>query len=460
MNKMRFMPILVKLSKGNYFIIILIYFFASNSFLSCINITNNRGLKSSPSNTLEVTKLTSSPGEHWFGYYDKQQVSADGRYVLGMKVDFSKRSPTASDTLEIGMVDLQDNKKWIKLGTSKAWGWQQGCMLQWLPGSSNTVLWNDRTGNQYVSVRLDLDTNEKTVYDRAIYTVSPNAKFAMCADFARIDNMRLGYGYKGGKDVFVKEKAPVESGIHKLNLETGESELIISLKEISEIPRNGINIEDKWHYFNHLLVSPDSKRFIFLNRYRDFALTPEMKAEEDAYGKYVRGNYTTRMFTSDVNGENIYELDRSGKTSHFIWRDPDNIMAWTRYEGKNGFYLFEDQARNVAWVGKEVMTENGHQTYIPNTNNEWILNDTYPSKEDRKQTLYLYHVPTQKTVVIGSFYEPEEITGEWRCDLHPRFSLDGRTVIFDSTHENSERQMYMVDISTIIDRPLNQNKFQ
>ncbi len=404
----------------------------------------------SSSQDIEVVKLTSGPKYHWFGYYDKQQISADGRYALGMEVDFQYRSPNENDEIRIGMVDLQDSNKWIQIGKCQAWGWQQGCMLQWVPGSSEEVVWNDREGDQFVARHYNLRTKKTKTLPRAIYTLSPDGKFAMCADFSRIDNMRLGYGYKGGRDLFVKEKAPDEAGIHKMDLKTGKSKLVISLEQIAKMPHQGVSVEDKWHYFNHLLVSPDSKRFIFLNRYRDFYLTPEMKAEENAYAKYVRGNYTTRMFTASVDGGDVYELDRSGKTSHFIWRDPSHVLAWTKYEDQNGFFLFEDRTRNVSWVGKDVMSQNGHQTYLPNTNNKWILNDTYPDREDRKQTLYLYHVPTGRKVVLGRFYQPPESTDEWRCDLHPRFSNNGRQVIFDSTHGGDGRQMYMVDISSII----------
>ena len=404
---------------------------------------------------LPVIPITQGPRYHWFGYYDKQQIDATGRYALGMEVDFQHRSPTANDVLKIGMIDLQKDYPWIELGKSNAWGWQQGCMLQWVPspsgpGSSEEVLWNDRDGDQYVTRMVNIKSGEKRTLPRATYTVSPDGKFALCADFARIDNMRLGYGYKGGKDPFVDQKAPKEGGIHRMNLATGESELVVSLHDIARIPHNGKSVADKWHYFNHLLVSPDSQRFIFLNRYRDFPLTPEMKAEKDAYAKYVRGNYTTRMFTADVNGKNVYELDESGRTSHFIWRDPEHVLAWTKYKGKNGFFLFQDQSREVAWVGKEAMTENGHQTYLPHTNNEWILNDTYPDKKDQKQTLYLYHVPTGKKVILGRFYQPPESHGEWRCDLHARFSLDGRKVIFDSTHGGNGRQMYLIDIGEVV----------
>lgn len=404
---------------------------------------------------LPAVPITQGPQRHWFGYYDKQQISADGRYALGMQVDAQYRSPTADDVLRIGMVDLQHEYQWTTLGESRAWGWQQGCMLQWVPGSSEEVLWNDRIATdqaeaQYVTRLLNINTRQERTLPRATYTVSPDGQFAMSADFARIDNMRLGYGYKGGTDPFVDQKAPKEGGIHRMNLATGQSTLVVSLHDIAQLPHQGTSIADRWHYFNHLLVSPDSQRFIFLNRYRDFALTPEMKAEEDAYSKYVRGNYTTRMFTADVDGGDIYELDQSGRTSHFIWRDPEHVLAWTKYQDEHGFFLFKDQSREVEWIGKDVMTENGHQTYLPHTNNAWILNDTYPDKKDRKQTLYLYHVPTGKKVVLGRFYQPPESHGEWRCDLHPRFSVDGRTVIFDSTHGGNGRQMYAIDISSIV----------
>jgi len=217
-----------------------------------------------------VEQITFGPRFHWFGYYDKQQISADGRYALGMEVSFQYRSPRADDVLKIGMVDLQDNNKWIELGESQAWGWQQGCMLQWIPANQHEVIWNDREGDQFVAHVVNIKSGEKRTLPKAIYTLSPDGNFAMCADFARIDNMRLGYGYKGGKDPYVTQKAPVDAGIHRMDLATGKSKLTISLEQISKIPHQGKSVEDKWHYFNHLLVSPDSKRFIFLNRYRDF----------------------------------------------------------------------------------------------------------------------------------------------------------------------------------------------
>jgi Tol biopolymer transport system component len=154
------------------------------------------------------------------------------------------------------------------------------------------------------------------------------------------------------------------------------------------------------------------------------------------------------MITATPEGKDLFILDPSGHTSHFIWRDAEHILAWTQPEGRPArFYLFEDKTRQVEVVGENVMTGNGHCSYLPG--NEWILNDTYPDKEG-KQHVYLYHVASQKKVLLGSFFAPPEYRGEWRCDTHPRFSPDGRSVVIDSAHGGNGRQMYLIDITRIL----------
>ena len=38
---------------------------------------------------------------------------------------------------------------------------------------------------------------------------------------------------------------------------------------------------------------------------------------------------------------------------------------------------------------------------------------------------------------------------ECRCDLHPRFSRDGRRVVIDAPHEGG-RQLFLLDVSAIV----------
>ena len=140
---------------------------------------------------------------------------------------------------------------------------------------------------------------------------------------------------------------------------------------------------------------------------------------------------------------------RAERPSHFIWRDPSHILAWAYHKSHgNRFYLFEDKTDGkVEVVGKDVMTENGHCTYLPG--NQWILNDTYPDR-NRLQHPYLYHLPTGKRISLGHFHLPRVYNGEWRCDTHPRFSPDGRSVAIDVPVENEGRQLHLIDISGIV----------
>ncbi|QGJ70342.1 Hypothetical protein PBC10988_20370 [Planctomycetales bacterium 10988] len=389
-----------------------------------------------------VRAITKGPKHHWFGYYDKQQFDPTNRYVLSNEVNFEHRSPRASDQIQVGMIDLFNNDQWIPLGKSDAWGWQQGCMLQWRPKNKAEVVWNDRENGSFVCHLLNISTKEKRTLDRPVYTISPDGKTAVTTDFERIQNMRPGYGYAGVEDANKDQQAPKNSGIWKVDLETGESNLLISYHDLAQIPYRGEKLKNCWHYVNHLLISPDSKRFIFLHRWRP---------EEGSGKEKTLGRFVTKMFTANLDGSDLYELDPSGNTSHFIWKDPEHICAWTEPIGMpSGFYLFKDKTQKVEPVGPELMTVNGHNTYLPKTSNSIILNDTYPSRPDRLQTLYLYDVLQNKRTDLGAFHSPPEYTGEWRCDLHPRSSRDGKLVTIDSPHGGEGRQVWLVDLSELV----------
>ncbi len=381
--------------------------------------------------------ITQGPKHHWFGYYDKLQFDPTDRYVLGMQVDFEHRSPTADDVIQIGMVDLHDDDRWIELGESRAWNWQQGCMLQWLPGSDRHVLWNDREGDRFCLHILDTHSGEKRTIPHPVYAVSPDGKSAVSADFRRIQDVRPGYGYAGLPDPHAEDLAPAESGIHFIDLESGDAELIISLQQVARmgpIPDEQFGIK---HYFNHLLFSPDGSRFIALHRWR-----------------YPQGNRLTRMITANPDGSDIRIVIPNGYASHFIWRDPKHILSQSRHwldESRWGNFLFEDKVGGgeVQHIGKGVLNSTGHISYLPG--NEWILNDTYPKTDRRIQTPHLYHVPTGQRFDLGEFHLPPAYTGEWRVDTHPRFSRDGTLVCIDTPHEDQGRQLHLIDISGILE---------
>ncbi|MCC9599916.1 hypothetical protein LOC67_05035 [Stieleria sp. JC731] len=386
--------------------------------------------------------VTRGPKNHWFGYYDKREFDPTNSLILSNEVDFEGRSPTGTDRIGVGYVDTDNHDQWIPIGTSGAWGWQQGCMLQWIGNDGKQVLWNDREGDSFVCRIYSTETKQVRTIGMPIYTVAPNGKFGLSADFRRIDNLRPGYGYDGLADPNVHDRAPEDSGIWRVDLETGEAKLILSLADVASIAwPDGDLHQEAWHYFNHLLVSPDSQRFIVLHRYR-----PEF----DPATLQFKGNFVTRMLTADIDGNDRYVIDPSGYTSHFIWNGNDAVTMWTKPAGqKNGFYDFIDKTDQVKPIGQDKMPSNGHNTYLPAPYQDWILNDTYPDRETSRQTVYLYHVPSGRRFDLGHFPSPKAYRGEWRCDTHPRSSNDGTKVAIDSPHDGG-RQVYLLDIAEVV----------
>lgn len=375
-----------------------------------------------------VRAITRGPKHHWFGYYDKLQFDPTGRYVLGMEVDFEHRSPRADDVIRIGMVDLQDNDRWIELGESRAWNWQQGSMLQWIPGTRSEVIWNDRQDGRFVSHILDVKTRKKRTLPNPVYALSPDARWAVAPDFRRLNDCRPGYGYAGLPDPNGNVGVPTNAGIWRMDLKSGKQRLLFSFADAVKVPNPHEEMSGAKHWFNHLLYNTDGSRFIFLHRWR---------------GPKQGKGFATRMFTIGRDGKDPYVLDPYGKTSHFIWRDRTHVLAWAWHPSqKDKFYLYSDRTAQVEAIGPDVMTVNGHCTYLPG--NQWILNDTYPDKQ-RNQNVYLYHPATNRRLWLGHFHSPKEYTGEWRCDTHPRISRDGKFVCIDSPHSGG-RQMYLIDI--------------
>lgn len=164
----------------------------------------------------------------------------------------------------------------------------------------------------------------------------------------------------------------------------------------------------------------------------------------------ARTNFITRMFTINPDGSDRYIIDPSGFTSHFVWRDPSHICAYTLPAGMaQSFYLLEDKTGKIEPLKSDKMPVNGHQTYVPARNNEWLLNDNYANDKSRDQVPYLYHLPTDRRIDLGRFPAGTQYIGEWRCDLHPRTSNDGALVCIDSTHGGNGRQMYLLDLSPV-----------
>ena len=376
--------------------------------------------------------VTSGPRYHWFGYYDKSPWSGDQKFILAMEIDFMDRPPTGEDTIKVGLVDLEAGTEFHALAETQAWCWQQGTMLQWLGYEPDRlVIHNSIEDGQYVSVVRDVHNGESRTLPRPVYAVSRDGTQAVAVNFARVGRTRPGYGYYCLPDPWEGQDHPDDDGIWWMDIRTGENRLIISLDQIVGI-RHDDTMDAGEHWFNHLVFSPDGSRFIFLHRW----VAPEFK-----YRHY------TRMFTANPDGSDICCVADHDMVSHFDWCGSADILAWaTHRQIGNKYYLYRDRSPWFTVVGEDVFTCDGHCSYSPD--GRWILTDTYPDEEE-KRTLILYDTESGARADIGRFLSPKTYSGEIRCDLHPRWSRDGKQVCIDSLHEG-DRQLYVIDIGDIV----------
>ena len=381
---------------------------------------------------LAATKLTPESKHHFFGYFDKFPYDKSGRFLLSHKIDFTARQPEPGEKAGICLIDLANDNKIIRIAESGAWNWQQGCMLQWLNDSETRIIYNDCEGNRFVARILDIVTGEKQTLSRPIYCLSPDGRWALSLNFSRLDRERPGYGYPGGFDPNIGVDRPDNEGIWLVDLKTDSARLVVSVDEVTRrFYRETMEGVPGW--FNHLLFSPDSRRFAFFHRWR-------------VCGKNGEKWHTTHMFTVNIDGSEIHPLNLEDMSSHYTWINNSQIINFSnRHATGWQYHLFTDRTDKVEVIARGVFPGDGHCSYSPNW--KWMLTDSYP-EHDEFRRLYLYELATGAAYEIGSFQSDMSYPIPTRCDLHPNWSRDGHKVCIDSTHEGS-RQVYELDVTPV-----------
>jgi len=379
-----------------------------------------------------IRRVTDGPASHFFGYYEKTPWDATGRFLLALEVDCEGRPNTADDVARVCLIDLDVDNPLQVVGETRAWCWQQGCMLRWLPSHpKDRIIHNARDGARLMSVVADVRTGDTYRLPLPVYAVSPDGRWAVTTNFARINRTRPGYGYRGVPDPTEGDLCPADDGVVWMDLRSGEHRMIATFAEIAALaPNPAADGAEQW--VNHLQINPDGSRIAVLHRWR----TPGTSG------------LNTRLVTMNPDGSDPLLVVGGPAFSHYDWFDTDHILAWSRHPDAeaDSFVLITDGSGEMDVVAPRLLTKNGHCSFSPDR--RWLLTDTYPDA-DRQQTLILYRWPDGPRVDIGRFYLSPELTGEFRCDLHPRWNRDGTQVCIDSAHEGT-RQVYVLDVSEIV----------
>ncbi|WP_291603242.1 hypothetical protein [Bacteroides sp.] len=363
-------------------------------------------------------------GEYFFGYYDKSPWDAGMRYVICMRAEDTWSEPDPIGTADILLIDVQNGNSVRKVATTHTWNVQQGCMAQWLgPDFSKRILYNDMREGKYCSVILDVGTGEERVLPMPVYTVSTDGKTALSLDFSRLHNLRLGYGYAALPEVTKGIALPKTTAVWKMDIETGEVVDLLKYIDFANFhPRHEMQEVGSIHKVNHLMLSPNGKRFIVL--YRWFC----------GHRKY------TRLVTCNVDGTDMYVLNDDDMVSHCYWKDDEEIIAFENKHGSGlGYYLMKDKTKEYKHLWKELCVD-GHPSYSPD--GKLVVTDNYP---DRTRIASVRIMRDNQIEVVARVFAPFRYDNDTRCDLHPRWSRDGTKICFDAAFEG-HRGLYVVDI--------------
>ncbi len=374
-----------------------------------------------------------SKHEYFFGYYDKSPWDITDRFMLCMRAEDTWSNVSPRKKADILLIDTQkeeSNPERIKkIAETSAWNVQQSCMLQWLgPDFSSQILYNDYRDGQYVSIILNLETMEEKRIPSAVYSVSADGKIALTLDFSRLYNLRPGYGYYNLPEKTKGVPLPDTTAIWGVNLETGEVYELFKYTDFANFqPRIEMQEIGAVHKVNHLMLSPNGKRFMVL--YRWF----------NGQRKY------TRLITCNIDGTDMYLLSDEDMVSHCFWKNNSSILAFeNKKKSGPGYYLMKDKANEYIHCWPQ-FSNDGHPSYSPD--GSMIVTDSYPDKT-RVASINLMDGDEKKkeSTIIARVFAPFKYDNDTRCDLHPRWNHAGDKVCFDSVFEG-HRGMYIVGVS-------------
>lgn len=366
--------------------------------------------------------------ETFFGYYDKCPMVAD-RFLLVHASAFSTRKlPSANQEIYVLLLDLQertDNRVLMAIKV-KAYNWQQGCRSQWL--TDDLFIVNDYDVNHSHYYSRVFSKSERREVKSFAYPVQDafHTNYFLSLNYQRIQALRPDYGYCNMSGLEVgKLKETKTDGIGYMDYKTSVYHLLFSLQDIIDCNYKEV-FKDCLHKVNHIMIRPDGKGFIFIHRY------------------YQGKKRFDRLFYSDFKSLEV--LVDYGMVSHCCWVNNSKIIGYFRIGNKDDFYCYDFLTRKIS-LCKEIaclMTGDGH----PSCYKDWIVFDSYPDKS-RMQKLFLYNMCSGKIILLLEVYHSLYFMNQTRSDLHPRFSLDGKFVFFDSVF-SGKRQLCYIDVSSII----------
>lgn len=357
----------------------------------------------------------------FFGYYDKSPVNkSNTKIVFHASPIRTFLKPNPNKKIKIIVQTLENNYQRVIAETS-AYNWQQGSRLQWV--SDNEILFNDYCSdtNKYISHCYNVNSGERIkTFDYPVQDSYFKFKF-FSINYTRLQCFRPDYGYFNIPTHSQKELLNLKAdGIWEIDFNSEKSKLIISLEEVVGIESDR-RYSAGFHWINHIMISPNGKRMVFLHRTRNQGLKRD------------------RLFSYDLETHTLSLVINYSILSHFNWIDNDSIICFSGENKTDLAYrkinLTTKEITNPDFF-KEFNSLDGHPTIQTDT----FLTDTYPDVLGFQKLII---VKENVLEVLHETNHPIFYFKETRCDLHPR--LQGDKIYFDEIN-NGKRNLSCISI--------------
>lgn len=403
----------------------------------CLSITGCTQTRSSDGFSLTIKQITEGDAHQFFGYIGQSKTipwNASGRYILGLRADFHDRLPGPEDPAQVLLIDAQQDYRVQVVDASRGWNHQQGTMFYWNPDAPDTqFFFNDRdqaTGKVF-TVLFDIATMERVREYRFDDTpvanggVAPPGGSFLAINYARMARLRPVTGYRGTTDWTEGIPAPADDGIFKVDIETGEKQLLVSFRQLADALRPRYPDVDQIPLFiNHTLWNRPGDRIWF----------------------FARGNWNGASQGPRINVSFTIQPDGTGLTMH------DHIGGHPEWgEGREIMGVREDRQIVYDVDRQEVVRQLGTPDIFPNPEGDIALSP------DGTFLVNGYRVGDENYYVVyrledGVYARSNGLScggytsGDLRIDPAPRWNRTSDALLVPGWTDAGTRQMHIIEM--------------
>ncbi len=388
--------------------------------------------------SIRIEQISQGPDHHHFygyiGHVGNTPWNGTGRYMAALRTTFDDHMPKPDESADIVLLDTESGYAIEVIDRTLAWNPQQGTMMYWNPEHPDTQLFfNDRDPEtqKVFTVLYDVQQQERLKEYRYEDTPIGNGGVAqgggwfLGINYGRMARLRPVTGYNKAYDWTEGVLHPEDDGIFRVNVASGEKELIVSFAQLAKALRpTHPNVDDTALFINHTLWNRDDDRIYF----------------------FARGNFSSRAvrinaaFTVAPDGSDLrhHELHVGG---HPEWGIGHQLLG--ELDGRQVIYD-TDEKIVVGTIGTEEIIPDPEGDIALSRDGRWLVNGW--GDEENNQYV-LYRLEDGAFMKTPPYSRNGQAHGDLRQDQAPCWSPDGSKVYFPAFADDGTRQMFVIHLN-------------